>query len=141
MSASCYCEVLQTPGELRQRASRMASFSDVSQVETVLERLTTREDGPFVVRLAREPGRREARYAHLFSGPPKEAADLHAALAAVATSPESATGAMDLARASAVAAPEVSFPASRTEQRLTELENEMRALRAELEDVKRRLNS
>ena len=27
-----------------------------------------REDGPFVVRLPREPGRRESRYAHLFSG-------------------------------------------------------------------------
>jgi len=33
-----------------------------------LERLRTREDGPFVVKLPREPGRRESRYAHLFSG-------------------------------------------------------------------------
>jgi len=36
----------------------------------VLERLRTRDDGPFVVRLPREAGRREARYMHLFSGEP-----------------------------------------------------------------------
>src|SRR5579884_3139785 len=57
------CELLvrgpQTPGELRSRASRMAPFGDVSDVEAALARLTDREDGPFVVRLAREPGRRD----------------------------------------------------------------------------------
>jgi uncharacterized protein YceH (UPF0502 family) len=58
----------QTPGELRSRASRMCPFADVSEVETALSGLATREDGPFVIRLAREPGRRESRYAHLFSG-------------------------------------------------------------------------
>lgn len=58
----------QTPGELRGRAGRLCRFADVGEVEAVLERLTTREDGPFVVRLPREPGRRESRYAHLFSG-------------------------------------------------------------------------
>ncbi|MBV8853194.1 MAG: DUF480 domain-containing protein [Sinobacteraceae bacterium] len=139
------CELLlrgaQTPGELRQRASRMASFSDVTEVEAVLERLATRDDGPFVMRLAREPGRREARYAHLFSGPPKDAVGAQATVAQSGSAAASVTGAEDSGRASTVAAPEVSFPASRTEQRLTELENEMRALRAELEDVKRRLNS
>src|ERR1700749_2171248 len=66
------CELLlrgaQTPGELRSRASRMAPFTDVSEVEAALTRLSEREDGPFVTRLPREPGRREARYAHLFSG-------------------------------------------------------------------------
>jgi len=58
----------QTPGELRSRASRLCQFSDVTEVETVLGGLAQREDGPFVLRLAREPGRRESRYAHLFSG-------------------------------------------------------------------------
>lgn len=58
----------QTPGELRGRASRMCKLSDVSEVEAVLVGLAQREDGPFVVRLPREPGRRESRYAHLFSG-------------------------------------------------------------------------
>ncbi|EKI0253398.1 YceH family protein [Enterobacter asburiae] len=58
----------QTPGELRTRASRMHEFADMQEVEQVLEGLATREDGPYVVRLAREPGKRESRYMHLFSG-------------------------------------------------------------------------
>lgn len=58
----------QTPGELRSRANRMCRFGDVTEVETILNSLAAREDGPFVIRLAREPGRRESRYAHLFSG-------------------------------------------------------------------------
>ncbi|MBV8043772.1 YceH family protein [Pluralibacter sp.] len=58
----------QTPGELRSRAQRMHEFADMTEVETTLERLASREDGPFVVRLAREPGKRESRYMHLFSG-------------------------------------------------------------------------
>jgi hypothetical protein len=40
----------------------------VQEVETTLNRLMEREDGPFVTRLPREPGRRESRYGHLFSG-------------------------------------------------------------------------
>jgi uncharacterized protein len=67
------CELMvrgpQTPGELRGRASRMAEIHDVNEVETILQALATRADGPFVVRLPREPGRRDSRYAHLFGGP------------------------------------------------------------------------
>ncbi|MBU1236117.1 MAG: DUF480 domain-containing protein [Gammaproteobacteria bacterium] len=66
------CELLlrgpQTPGELRSRASRLCPLKDVGEVETALDSLARREDGPFVVRLPREPGKRESRYAHLFSG-------------------------------------------------------------------------
>lgn len=66
------CELLlrgpQTPGELRTRAARMAPVSDVSEIEAALEDLATRPDGPFVQQLPREPGRRDSRYAHLFSG-------------------------------------------------------------------------
>src|ERR1044072_9435793 len=73
------CELLlrgpQTPGELRGRASRMAPIAEVSEVEAALNRLATREYGPFVVRLAREPGRRESRHAHLFSGSVEGAAE------------------------------------------------------------------
>lgn len=58
----------QTPGELRSRASRMAGFADVGEVETALKKLLERDDGPFVERLAREPGKRESRYRHLFCG-------------------------------------------------------------------------
>jgi hypothetical protein len=72
------CELLlrgpQTPGELRSRAARLAPLKDVAEVETALEDLMTRPEGPFVARLPREPGRRESRYMHLFSGdaPPME---------------------------------------------------------------------
>lgn len=58
----------QTPGELRSRAGRMFEFTDMAQVEATLEELAGRDDGPFVVRLPREPGKRESRYMHLFSG-------------------------------------------------------------------------
>ncbi|MFI8418351.1 YceH family protein [Serratia sp. NPDC078593] len=58
----------QTPGELRTRAARMHDFSDVGEVEQTLQQLTVREDGPFVERLAREAGKRESRFMHLFSG-------------------------------------------------------------------------
>ena len=64
----------QTPGELRTRSSRLCRFDDVQEVETVLERLMEREDGPFVARLPREPGKREARYVQLFSEAPPLAA-------------------------------------------------------------------
>ena len=58
----------QTPGELRTRTQRLCEFSDVRETESVLQQLAERRDGPFVVRLPREPGKRESRYAHLFSG-------------------------------------------------------------------------
>ena len=53
---------------LRARASRMHEFQDMQDVEQTLEGLASREDGPYAVRLAREPGKRESRYMHLFSG-------------------------------------------------------------------------
>lgn len=58
----------QTPGELRTRTNRLHDFVDVGEVEQTLNSLSQREDGPFCVRLAREPGKRESRYMHLFSG-------------------------------------------------------------------------
>lgn len=66
------CELLlrgpQTPGELRARAGRMGELKEVTDVELALNSLAKRGDGPFVVQLPREPGRREARFAHLLSG-------------------------------------------------------------------------
>lgn len=58
----------QTPGELRSRAARMYEFADMQEIEQTLEHLASREDGPYVLRLPREPGKRESRYMHLFSG-------------------------------------------------------------------------
>ena len=58
----------QTPGELRSRTQRLCEFPDAEAVEAALRGLMSREDGPFIARLARAPGARESRYAHLFSG-------------------------------------------------------------------------
>jgi uncharacterized protein YceH (UPF0502 family) len=67
------CELLvrgpQTVGELRTRCERMYPFPDPAAIEEVLKELTEREH-PLVVRLPRQPGRKEARNAHLFSGMP-----------------------------------------------------------------------
>jgi uncharacterized protein YceH (UPF0502 family) len=82
------CELLlrgpQTPGELRSRAQRLAPFTSLGDVETTLELLATRADGPFVLKLARQPGAREARYAQLFTGAPEVGAEPEAAPAAAA---------------------------------------------------------
>ena len=59
----------QTPGELRSRTERLCRFNDVNEVEAELTNLMARDE-PLVVKLDREPGKRESRYAHLFSGIP-----------------------------------------------------------------------
>jgi uncharacterized protein YceH (UPF0502 family) len=65
------CELLlrgpQTPGELRGRAERMHTFDDLGIVQSTLQRLMKREP-PLVKLLPRQPGTKEARYAHLLSG-------------------------------------------------------------------------
>jgi uncharacterized protein len=65
------CELLlrgpQTPGELRSRAERMHPFEDLSIVQSTLKHLIEREP-PLVKLLPRQPGNKEARYAHLLSG-------------------------------------------------------------------------
>jgi uncharacterized protein YceH (UPF0502 family) len=66
------CELMvrgpQTLGELRTRAERMHRFDDISEVETVLDRMPE-----LVTRLPRRPGEKEARYAQLLSGVPEMA--------------------------------------------------------------------
>ena len=68
------CELLvrgpQTVGELRTRGERMHPFGDLAAVEEVLKELMEREQ-PFVTLLPRQPGRKEGRYAQLFSGIPE----------------------------------------------------------------------
>jgi len=65
----------QTPGELRTRADRMHKFDDLGIAQSTLQRLMKREQ-PLVKVLPRQPGTKEARYAHLLSGdvelPPQE---------------------------------------------------------------------
>src|SRR5580698_6131610 len=57
----------QTPGELRGRTERMHRFEELSDVQSLLQRLMQREP-PLVTMLQRQPGTKEARYAHLLSG-------------------------------------------------------------------------
>ena len=69
----------QTPGELRSRSDRMYTFDGLDAVESTLARLSSASDAspdqatqsmrPLVAILPRQPGSREARYAHLLSGP------------------------------------------------------------------------
>ncbi|SEL39632.1 hypothetical protein SAMN05216262_11052 [Colwellia chukchiensis] len=57
----------QTPGELRTRSTRLADFADVHEVESALAQLQNLNGQVLVKKLAREPGKRESRYVHLFS--------------------------------------------------------------------------
>jgi uncharacterized protein len=59
----------QTVGELRERAGRMYEFASLAEAQEVLDELATREPEPLCVRLARQAGMKEPRYAHLLSGP------------------------------------------------------------------------
>lgn len=66
------CELLvrgaQTPGELRTRCNRMAAIAEVGEVEAALQSLVEHASGPFVVKLPRLPGARDARWTHLLGG-------------------------------------------------------------------------
>jgi len=104
----------QTPGELRTRTSRLCHFDDVQEAEAVLNRLMDREDGPFVARLPREPGKRESRYVQLFSEAPD--GEVH-------------TGQED------VVAGEGAERIDRLERQVSELFREMRELRERLDGL------
>ncbi len=57
----------QTPGELRSRSQHLHTFESLAEVEALLQGLSAREE-PLVVKLPRQPGSRESRYAHLLGG-------------------------------------------------------------------------
>jgi len=120
------CELLlrgpQTPGELRSRAPRMAEFPDPGAVESILAGLENRPGGGLLVRLAREPNRRDSRWAQLFEELPTSAVvagadEIAAASAASGSSPRAPSNAQLVAR-------------------VAELEAEIATLRAELEALK-----
>jgi uncharacterized protein YceH (UPF0502 family) len=58
----------QTTGELATRAFRLHEFSGLEEVESTINSLISREPDPLVTRLPRQPGQKEARFAHLLSG-------------------------------------------------------------------------
>ncbi len=67
----------QTLGEIKDRCERLHSFADLAEAESVLEKLAELPAGALVKKLPRQPGQKEARYAHLLCGEPLESfADL-----------------------------------------------------------------
>jgi len=104
----------QTPGELRGRTERMYRFDDLSVVESALHRLMEREP-PLAMKLARQPGTKESRYAHLLAG--------------------------ELEEWSAPAEPQlVASTAGQSDDRITRLETELETLRKEVSDLRQQLD-
>ena len=102
----------QTPGELRGRTDRMYYFDALEDVVSTLDRLAQRE--PALVRmLPRQPGTKEPRYMHLFSGEPEP----------------------NVARAPSPAR----VGATESADRISALEDEVSRLRAELAEVQQQL--
>jgi len=106
----------QTMGELRTRAERMFAFETLAEVGEVLAALASHQPQALVAKLPRQPGTKEARYAHLLGGPIESAA--------IAPTVQAHS-------ASAVASPEA--------QRVDRLETEVAALRREVAELKEQL--
>ncbi|MFN2482962.1 MAG: YceH family protein [Pyrinomonadaceae bacterium] len=104
----------QTPGELRGRTERLYSFSGTQFVEATLEDLMRRSP-PLVARLPRAAGQKEARYAHLLAGEVK----------------------FDETEAGRSHEPAASRGARGADERVCRLEEEVGALRGQLEELKR----
>ena len=100
----------QPPGEIRQRTNRMYGFVPLAEVEETIEELRTRDTLALVAQLPRQPGTKEARFAHLLMGPIDEEQ-----LAAGAAAPVRRSG---------------------LEQRVTELEDKIAQLEAQFEQFK-----
>jgi uncharacterized protein len=110
----------QTPGELRSRTERMYHFEALDDIVSTLDRLAQRVP-PLSAVLPRQPGTKESRYMHLFSGEPPEQPNV------------SATTSVARALLPATA------DENSTADRLTALEEEVSTLRAELSEVQQQL--
>jgi uncharacterized protein YceH (UPF0502 family) len=109
----------QTPGELRSRTDRMYHFEALEDVVSTLDRLSQR-DPPLAAILPRQPGSKESRYTHLFSGEPE------------------GSGGVSVARA-LLPANLATGSTSSTTDRLSKLEEEVTSLRHELSEVHQQL--
>lgn len=115
----------QTPGELRTRTNRLADFANTDEVELALQQLANLNDECLVVKLEREPGKRDSRYAHLFSGEPE----------LVAANQSMITNTFDSST------PSVTQPVdSDALQRITQLEQQVAALTNQLAQLKELVN-
>jgi uncharacterized protein YceH (UPF0502 family) len=61
----------QTAGELKTRSERLFQFESPEQAEAILEEMCAQAEMPLVIKLPRQPGKRECRYAHLLCGAPE----------------------------------------------------------------------
>jgi uncharacterized protein YceH (UPF0502 family) len=113
----------QTPGELRGRTERMHRFEDLDQVQAALQRLMQREP-PLAAVLPRQPGTKEARYAHLMSGEVEHVAAEHA----VTTSTTMVGSAPD---------PDLRDRISHLEEEVAELKSRIDELTQELAEFRR----
>jgi uncharacterized protein len=111
----------QTPGEIRGRTGRMHEFPSLEATEASLHALMQRSPEPLAARLARQPGMKEQRYAHLLSGEPALPVP-----AAVGTEPSAPLHAED-------------DRLSRVEQDAVTLRAEVAELRQQLADLRKSL--
>jgi uncharacterized protein len=103
----------QTLGELKDRTARMFSFTDLAEVESVLDKLAEWPAIPLAKKLERSPGQKEARYAQLLSGEPE-----------INATPDSFTAA----------------PLG-TSTRIAQLEDDLARLRADFESLQARFDA
>ena len=113
----------QTVGEIRGRTGRLHAFASLGEVEATLQALAARAPQPLAVRLPRQAGCKESRYAHLLSGPP-----------AIGR-----TDAVSSPEAPPAAKPAEDDPRTRLEQEVARLRDDVAALKVELDELKRRL--
>jgi len=122
------CELLlrgaQTPGELRARASRMHPFTTAEEVLSALNCLAARTPDPLVTELPRQPGQKEARFAHLLGDQPP---------AAPAESPLPAPAAVAAAQNEAARLKDLGARVAALEGELSDLRAEFRAFKAQFE--------
>jgi uncharacterized protein len=109
----------QTPGELRGRTERMHRFEEIGDVLAGLQKLTER-DPSLVAVLPRQPGTKEARYAHLLSGPVESI-----------QMPPSAGSAQMIAATT----PEQDDRVAKLESTVAELQREVAALREKIDNL------
>ena len=124
----------QTPGELRGRTERMHRFEDLDQVQAALQRLMQREP-PLAAVLPRQPGTKEARYAHLMSGDVDYAVPEHG----VTNLEHAATGSQHKPGSSS--APESSPPDPDLCERIAHLEQNVAELRSRIDELTQELTN
>jgi uncharacterized protein YceH (UPF0502 family) len=114
----------QTPGELRGRTERLHSFEEIGEVLAALQKLMERTP-PLAAVLPRQPGTKESRYAHLLSG------GIESFPAAAA---EPAFARREAGQDSGLSAESVER-ITQLETTVTELRQEMTALRQKIDDL------